>query len=140
MTESVWKKTLGIFGFSSDEENELEQQVADDTRESYFSRRKKNLVSLSASKNAEIVVFEPTDYEEVQSIADNLKLKRAVIVNLHELQSEFAKRIVDFISGVVFAIDGRMQRVGDDIFLFAPSNVEVIPDKIEKKENSWLYK
>jgi cell division inhibitor SepF len=64
-------------------------------------------------------------YAEAQEIADQLKNRRAVVVNLHRIERDQAKRIVDFLSGTVYAIGGDIQKIGAEIFLCTPDNVEV---------------
>lgn len=87
-----------------------------------------NLVSLhtaASSKHAKVVLIEPRVYAEAQDIAENLKNKRATIVNLQRIDREQGKRIIDFLSGTVYALGGDIQKVGLDIFLCTPDNVEV---------------
>ncbi|MEG0261187.1 MAG: cell division protein SepF [Lysinibacillus sp.] len=87
-----------------------------------------NLVSLQAavaSKGSKVVLVEPRVYAEAQDIAEHLKNKRATIVNLQRIEREQGVRIVDFLSGTVYALGGDIQRIGKDIFLCTPDNVEV---------------
>ncbi|GLC87541.1 cell division protein SepF [Lysinibacillus piscis] len=87
-----------------------------------------NIVSLQAamsSKGAKVVLVEPRIYAEAQDIAEHLKNKRATIVNLQRIEREQGVRIIDFLSGTVYALGGDIQRVGKDIFLCTPDNVEV---------------
>ncbi len=87
-----------------------------------------NIVSLQAamsSKGAKVVLIEPRVYAEAQDIAEHLKNKRATIVNLQRIEREQGKRIIDFLSGTVYALAGDIQRIGKDIFLCTPDNVEV---------------
>lgn len=88
---------------------------------------KQNVVSLQSIQKAssKVVLFEPRVYAEAQEIADQLKNRRAVVVNLQRIQHDQAKRIVDFLSGTVYAIGGDIQRIGTDIFLCTPDNVDV---------------
>ncbi|WP_449539936.1 cell division protein SepF [Ferdinandcohnia sp. Marseille-Q9671] len=89
---------------------------------------KQNVVSLQSvqkSTASKVVLFEPRVYAEAQEIADHLKSKRAVVVNLQRVQHDQAKRIVDFLSGTVYAIGGDIQRIGSNIFLCTPDNVDV---------------
>jgi len=72
-----------------------------------------------------VVLIEPRVYAEAQEIADHLKNRRSVVVNLQRIQHDQAKRIIDFLSGTVYAIGGDIQRVGSNIFLCTPDNVEV---------------
>ena len=71
------------------------------------------------------MLVEPRVYAEAQDIAENLKNKRATIVNLQRIDREQGVRIIDFLSGTVYALGGDIQRVGTDIFLCTPDNVEV---------------
>lgn len=85
-----------------------------------------NVVSLqSVQKTSKVILFEPRSYPEAQEIADHLKNRKAVVVNLHSLAHDQARRIVDFLSGTVYAIGGDIQKVGVDIFLCTPDNVDV---------------
>ena len=88
--------------------------------------RKRNVVSLkSAQKPSKVVMAEPRVYAEAQEIADHLKAKKAVIVNLQRIQTDQARRIVDFLGGTVYAIGGEIQQIGEKIFFCAPENVEI---------------
>ncbi|MBD3106807.1 cell division protein SepF [Bacillus sp. AGMB 02131] len=85
-----------------------------------------NVVSLqSVQKSSKVVLFEPRAYSEAQEIADHLKNRKAVVVNLQRIAHDQAKRIVDFLSGTVYAIGGDIQRIGSNIFLCTPDNVDV---------------
>ncbi len=105
-----------------------------DVRKSQKDRRQKavetptvsNLVSLqSASKSSKMILAEPRVYAEAQDIAENLKNKRAVVVNLQRIEKDQGLRIIDFLSGTVYALGGDIQRIGTDIFLCVPDTVEV---------------
>ena len=81
--------------------------------------------ALSANKDSHLILFEPRAYSETQEIATYLKQKRAAVVNLHRLQKEQSKRVIDFLSGVIFAIEGDIQQIGPKIFLCTPKNIGV---------------
>lgn len=88
--------------------------------------QKQNVVSLqSVQKSSKVVLVEPRVYAEAQEIADHLNNRRATVVNLQRIQRDQAVRIVDFLSGTVYAIGGDIQKIGQDIFLCTPDNVEV---------------
>ncbi len=75
--------------------------------------------------NAQMVLFEPRSFEEAEEIARHLKQKRACVVNLHRLQRDYAQRTIDFLTGVVFALDGTIQKIGHNVILCTPKNVGV---------------
>jgi len=121
--------------FLEDElEAECEQLPAKPPR-----NERKNVVNLqSVQKTAKLILFEPRMYAEAQHIADHLKNRRAVVVNLQRLDHDQARRVVDFLSGTVYAIGGDIQRIGDHIFICAPENVEIsgnVSDYLVHDEN-----
>ena len=84
-----------------------------------------------------MILLEPRAFSESQQIADHLKKRNTVVVNLKRVTSEQAKRIVDFLSGTIYAIGGDIQKIGGGIFLCAPNNMNVqgkITDETEGKE------
>lgn len=84
------------------------------------------VVSLqSAQKSSKVILVEPRVYAEAQDISEQLKNKRAVVVNLQRIDRDQGIRIIDFLSGTVYALGGDIQRIGTDIFLCVPDNVEV---------------
>lgn len=93
-------------------------------------RRRAPVFNLHAVRPMEIVVVEPRTLDEARMAADHLKARRPVIVNLREADRDLARRIVDFACGVTYAVDGQMQRIGDEIFLFAPSTVTVTAESV----------
>ena len=76
-------------------------------------------------KNSHLVLFEPRSFGETQEIAKYLKARKATVVNLHRLQKDQTKRVVDFLTGVIYAIEGDIQRIGPKIFLCTPRNISV---------------
>jgi len=91
-------------------------------------KRRGQLFNLHAQKQMEIVVLQPRSFDDARSAADYLKMRRPVVVNLQGSQPDLARRIVDFASGVTYALDGHLLRVGEDIFLFTPAHVAITAD------------
>ncbi|MEG0283576.1 MAG: cell division protein SepF [Erysipelotrichales bacterium] len=87
-----------------------------------------------SNKTSQMVVFEPRSYSESQGIADHLKSGRGCIINLHRVSKDQAKRIIDFLSGVVYAIEGDVQKIGDNVFLCTPSNFGVYGEVSDSEE------
>lgn len=124
------KSKLKTFFFLDDEmdydEEVYEEESTPSRSQSSVANQKQNVVSLqSVQKSAKVVLSEPRVYADAQDIADQLKNRRSVVVNLQSIDREQAKRIVDFLSGTVYALGGDIQRIGTDIFLCTPDNVEV---------------
>jgi cell division inhibitor SepF len=114
------------YEYEEDQRIEEEQEQAKQTRQPVQQGQKQNVVSLqSVQKTSKVILMEPRVYAEAQDIADHLKNRRAVVVNLQRIESDQAKRIVDFLSGTVYAISGDIQKIGMNIILCTPDNVEV---------------
>lgn len=86
---------------------------------------KGNIVSIHSQRNIRVVLNEPRSYEETQEIADHLRSRRPVVVNLQRVRTEQAIRIVDFLSGTVYALNGGITKIGPNIFLCTPESVEI---------------
>ena len=120
--EAVQKQQTQVIQNRMKKERKLPQQHND------VVVQNNNVVSLqaaSSSKNSKLVLIEPRVYAEAQDIAEHLKNKRATVVNLQRIDRDQGKRIIDFLSGTVYALGGDIQRIGNDIFLCTPENVEV---------------
>lgn len=132
MSSNFFNKVLYFMGIGDNIEEEHEEQeiAATSTKpqiESVSSVKKNNVVNLhSASLPMKVVVIEPTSYDEVQDICNNLKSKKPIIINFENIDKDVARRMVDFISGAVFALDGTIQKVSNGIVVVAPSNVDIL--------------
>ena len=104
--------------FESDEED---NQTLMGTEDEYY----KNDGSENDNSSNKMILLEPRAYSESQQIADHLKSRNSVVVNLKRVTSDQAKRIIDFLSGCIYAIGGTMQKVGVGIYLCTPKNVNV---------------
>lgn len=96
------------------------------------------VLSLHANRQMEIVVLEPRSLDDAMAAAECLKARRPVIVNLRDAERDLARRIVDFVCGVTYAVGGQTQRVGEEIFLFAPSTVTITAES-ERTEPSAIF-
>lgn len=92
-------------------------------------RNSNNVIKLhNSAVNARVEVCEPKRFEEAKDMADFLKNRKHVIVNFENTPADISQRIIDFVSGTVYALDGQSQQVGKNIFLFVPENVEINRD------------
>lgn len=103
------------------DEMEDAETVPSDMRKS----NKGNIVSIHSQRNVRVVLTEPRSYEETQEIADQLRSRRPVVVNLQRVRTDQAIRIVDFLSGTVYALNGGISKIGPNIFLCTPDSVEI---------------
>ena len=115
-------------GFGDSEKEEREEYYEEqDSPELYLPPKKEknsNLVAFRKDK-VSVVVIEPTNFEEAPIIADNLKDKRPVIINMENADPSLVRRMIDFIGGVCYDNGGTMQKIGYKIILVVPSNVNI---------------
>lgn len=122
--EKVW----GGLGLLEPAEVDEEQEQKSKVSEGEFSKGKKNsnIVNLpTAQKQMKVMVVEPFTFDDAQHVADHLKNRKPVVVNFENCDKEVAKRMIDFISGTTYALGGSIQKIGNNIFLCAPNNVDV---------------
>lgn len=86
----------------------------------------RNLVGVPTQQKQEIVVLEPASFADARDIAETLKLKKCILLNMRKTDKELSRRIVDFLSGISYAIEGQSQKVADQIYLFTPGHFEII--------------
>ena len=153
--ESI-KKVIGIEELDDDEMiteeevNAAKEKIAKEPRRSYVSdtvtseKKPKPPMSSSSSKASEkrfsvtntsafkLVLIEPKAFEECPKLVDSLKGRRPVIINLEKLETEVARKIFDFMSGATYALNGNVQKVANNIFIFAPENVDISSSQDER--------
>ncbi len=88
----------------------------------------RNLVGVPTQQKQEIVVLEPASFADARDIAETLKLKKCILLNMRKTDKELSRRIVDFLSGISYAIEGQSQKEADQLYLFTPGHFEnIIP-------------
>jgi cell division inhibitor SepF len=95
------------------------------SEDEFYSISKEDALKEADKTGNKMILLEPRAYSESQQIADHLKNRNSVVVNLKRVTSDQAKRIIDFLSGTLYAIDGTLQKLGNGIFLCTPNNVSV---------------
>lgn len=116
MAFSNFKKA--IFGDEDDREN-------GNLEEEFYSVSEKSLKDEDGKTGCKMILVEPRAYSESQTIAEHLKKRNSVVVNLKRVTSDQAKRIIDFLTGCIYAIGGDLQKLGNGIYLCTPKNVSV---------------
>ena len=102
------------------------------------SRRGK-VVNIHATTQLKVVLVKPERFENASEIADHLKEKRTVVVNLESTHKDIARRLIDFLSGVAYAGEGKIKRVAANTYIITPYSVEIQGDLIDELENNGLY-
>ncbi len=127
------KHVMDFVGWeTADEEEEfveLENEEPEEKKPSVAHNNKKNkVVNIHTTAQLQVVVMTPETFEEAKDIADYLKTKSPVVINLEALEKEVTRRIVDFLSGAVYALEGNIQKISNGIFLVTPYNVSILGD------------
>ena len=153
MAGAIVNKVLDFLGVETESEEELENEsiyeysdnneVEEQPEERSFFGKKSKIVSMPQVQQVKMVITQPTCFEQSEEICNYLKEKKSIIVNLEYVNKEVARRIIDFISGAVHALDGHIQKVSNSIFLIAPMNYDIASDlareEIKNKLSvSWL--
>ena len=92
------------------------------------SNNNPQIYSVNTNVTMQVVIIKPEVYEDAQEICDQIKTKRPVVVNLEKVEYPVAQRIMDFLSGTCYALEGSIQRVANNIFIIAPENVDISGD------------
>ena len=119
--------------------SKLKKMIVDTDDDDELEEEEETTTENSTTSNGKMILLEPRAYSESQQIADHLKKKNTVVVNMKRVTPDQSKRIVDFLSGTVYALGGDLQKIGGGIFLCTPKNVNVegaITDDDEKSKKS----
>ncbi len=97
------------------------------------------VVNIHATDRLQVVLVMPEQYEAAREIADHLRDKRTVVLNLENTNKDVSRRILDFVSGVAYAQDGKIKKVAVSTFIVTPYNVDILGDLIDELENNGVY-
>lgn len=147
MAGAIMDKVWGLFGGvdqGAEEDYEEEAYEYDENGnyeeedKGFFGRKGKVVPFNAQGQMVKMVISQPTTFEQSEEICSLLKEKKSVIVNLEYVNKDVARRIVDFISGGVYALDGHIQKISNSIFLIAPMNYEITNEMAREEIKSKL--
>ena len=104
-----------------------------------FDERRNKVVNIAATTQLKVVLVKPERFEMASEIADHLKEKRTVVINLESTHKDIARRLIDFLSGVAYASEGRIKKIAANTYLITPYHVEMVGDLLDELENNGLY-
>ena len=128
-----------------DEDEEFEDFEDDPRRDAFEDRRSKiedrrnKVVNIHATTQLKVVLVKPERFENASEIADQLKDKRTVVLNLESTNTDVARRLIDFLSGVAYAGEGKIKKVAANTYIITPYHVDIEGDLIDELENNGLY-
>jgi len=101
--------------------------------------RKDKVVNIHTTTQLQVVLVKPDRFENAAEIADHLREKRTVVLNLESTNKDIARRLIDFLSGVAYANEGKIKKVANSTYIITPYNVDIMGDLIDELENNGLY-
>ena len=119
-------------------ENEFDMPRSGSARGAEMERRNK-VVNIHTTTQLQVVLVKPERFENASEIADHLRDKRTVVLNLEQTDKTIARRLIDFLSGVAYANEGTIKKVALSTYIITPYNVEILGDLIDELENNGLY-
>ncbi len=134
---SIMDWVKNTIGYSEEQQEEyfspepatIPQRRARASEENFGSQpRRSRVVNINTTAQLKVVVMQPVSYEDAPEIADHLKQKKPVVINLEKLDKNIAGRIFEFLNGVVYALDGSMKKVSNGILLVVPNNMGIMGD------------
>ena len=103
------------------------------------AQKKNKVVNIHATTQLKVVLVKPERFENASEIADHLREKRTVVLNLESTNKDIARRLVDFLSGVAYAGEGKIKKVSANTYIITPYSVDIMGDLIDELENNGLY-
>ncbi len=97
------------------------------------------VVNLNANAAMQVILVKPDRFDTVSDIADHLLDKKSIVLNLESTNKDVARRLVDFLSGCAYALDGKIKKVAISTYIITPYNVEIVGDLVEELENNGIY-
>ncbi len=110
-----------------------------DFEERAVAKKDNKVVNIHTTTAVQVVLSKPERFEQAAEIADHLREKRTVVMNLETTNKDVARRLVDFLSGVAYANDGKIKKVAINTYIITPYNVDIMGDLIDELENNGVY-
>ncbi|EGD47183.1 protein of unknown function DUF552 [Ruminiclostridium papyrosolvens DSM 2782] len=128
----------------AEQELSAKEEVKEEPIQTHFLNGAKKqqsgkVVNIHTGNQFKMIVAQPNTFDDAQDICDHLKSKKPVVINLEGIEKQDAQRIIDFLSGSVYALDGSIQKVSCDIFVIAPNNVDVSGDLKDELRNKTVF-
>ncbi len=136
-----------MMGFDEEDDEELlenREENYDEGEEEieiepFVSKKQNKIVNIHTASSSKVVISKPSNYDEGKIIVDNLKSRRIVIVNLNGVEPKEGQRILDFLIGAIYALEGGLQPVEKGVFILTPSNIEVSNELKNELTNKGIF-
>ena len=132
-----FSKLLNAMGIPTEDEFDEAEEVVYEKEPAPVAKRGK-VVNINATTQYQVVVIQPEEFDEAKEIADHLKDRKPVVINLELMDKDSAQKIFDFLNGAIYALGGSVQKVATNIYLIAPYNVSIMSDFRDELKNKGL--
>ena len=144
---NILNKMLDFVGWETQEveeeifdEDDMEQNGQKNEKTAAFPRKNHGKVlNLNNSATTKVVVVTPQNINDAKEICDHLRANRSIVMNVENIETQIAQRIVDFLSGAVYSLDGNIQKVSSGILLAAPNSVDILGETKEDLHNKGAF-
>lgn len=133
-----FSKILNAMGIPTEDEFEETEEVVYEKEPVLSSTKRGKVVNINATTQFKVVVIQPETFDEAKEIADHLKERKPVVINLELMDKDSAQKIFDFLNGAIYALGGSVQKVATNIYLIAPYNVTIMSDFRDELKNKGL--
>jgi len=131
--------------YSEDDEDGIENVMSRSSRDSFsdMSESRNNsdskVVKIHTTTQLQVMLMKPDRFESAAEVADHLREKRTVVLNLESANKDISRRLIDFLSGVAYAQEGKIKKVANSTYIITPYNVDILGDLLDELESSGMY-
>jgi len=145
---NILSKMLDFVGWETEEvedeyyEEEEVEETADkkeNRKPAYGKKNQGKVLNLNSNTNTKVVIVLPKNINDAKDICDHLRANRSIVMNVEDVDIQIAQRIVDFLSGAVYSLDGNIQKVSSGIFLATPNSVDILGDVKEELQEQGVF-
>ncbi len=120
-------------------ERPLREEMEASIYDAHSDRRSNKVVNIHTTTQLQVVLVKPEQFDSAPEIADHLREKRTVVLNLESVSKDIARRLLDFVAGVAYASEGKVKKVAAFTYIVTPFNVDILGDLVGELENNGLY-
>jgi len=143
---NILNKMLDFVGWETEEteddyyeDEEVIEADKKEYRKSFGRKNQSKVLNLNSNTNTKVVIVFPKNINDAKDICDHLRANRSIVMNVEDVEIQTAQRIVDFLSGAVYSLDGNIQKVSSGIFLATPNSVDILGDVKEELKEEGIF-
>lgn len=144
MANKIINKMMGAIGLLDDEENDEadrkeESIIEEEFIEPEIINRRNKIVSIKTNSSPKVVLKKPSEFQDIMEIVDAIKARKIIVMNISEVDSKLAQRMIDYIVGACYALNGSFEEISRLIYVIAPDNVEITNDLKQELNKSGFF-